>query len=64
MNVSTVADIQAGVKFAREQQVRLVIKNTGHDMSGKSLGGGSLSIWTHVSIFGCEIVEADSPKST
>jgi hypothetical protein len=24
-----------------------VIKNTGHDFLGKSLGAGSLNIWTH-----------------
>jgi hypothetical protein len=27
--------------------LRLVIKNTGHDFSGKSGGAGALSIWTH-----------------
>lgn len=47
MDASTVADVQAAVNFARSQNVRLVIKNTGHDLSGKSLGAGSLSIWTH-----------------
>ena len=50
-NVSTVADIQAVVNFARSANVHLIIKNTGHDFSGKSLGGGSLSTWTHVSVF-------------
>jgi hypothetical protein len=43
-NVSTVADIQAVINFARSTNVRLIFKNTGHDFSGKSLGGGSLSI--------------------
>ncbi|CAK7203866.1 hypothetical protein SEUCBS139899_006615 [Sporothrix eucalyptigena] len=47
VNVSTAAHVQAAVNFARNQNVRLVIKNTGHDLSGKSLGAGSLSIWTH-----------------
>jgi FAD/FMN-containing dehydrogenase len=50
-NVSTVADVQAAANFARSTNVRVIIKNTGHDFSGKSLGGGSLSIWTHVSVF-------------
>ena len=27
--------------------MRLVVKNTGHDFSGKSGGAGALSIWTH-----------------
>jgi hypothetical protein len=49
VNVTNVGHIQAAINFARSQQIRLVIKNTGHDFSGKSLGGGALSIWTHVS---------------
>lgn len=27
--------------------LRLVIKNTGHDLGAKSTGAGSVSIWTH-----------------
>jgi D-arabinose 1-dehydrogenase-like Zn-dependent alcohol dehydrogenase len=29
INVSSAADVQAGLKFAREKNVRLVVKNTG-----------------------------------
>ncbi|KAH8887603.1 hypothetical protein GQ53DRAFT_844110 [Thozetella sp. PMI_491] len=47
VNVSTVKDIQLAINFARNTGVRLVIKNTGHDFSGKSTGAGALSIWTH-----------------
>ena len=47
INVSNVAQIQLGVNFARTTGLRLVIKNTGHDFSGKSGGAGALSIWTH-----------------
>jgi FAD binding domain len=47
INASDVRDIQLGVNFARNNGIRLVIKNTGHDFSGKSGGAGSLSIWTH-----------------
>jgi hypothetical protein len=39
--------VQAGVNWARNHNIRLVIKNTGHDFQGKSLGAASLSIWTH-----------------
>lgn len=49
VNVSTAAHVQAAVNFARNENIRLVVKNTGHDLSGKSLGAGSLSVWTHVS---------------
>lgn len=47
INASNVRDIQMGVNFARNTGIRLVVKNTGHDFSGKSGGAGSLSIWTH-----------------
>ncbi|CZT02189.1 related to isoamyl alcohol oxidase [Rhynchosporium graminicola] len=47
INASRIADIQLGVNFARRSGIRLVIKNTGHDFSGKSGGAGALSIWTH-----------------
>ncbi|KAJ5804104.1 CAZyme family AA7 [Penicillium psychrosexuale] len=47
VNVSTVAQIQLAVNFARNLNLRLVVKNTGHDFNGKSSGKGALSIWTH-----------------
>jgi hypothetical protein len=47
VKATTVAQIQLAVNFARERNLRLVIKNTGHDFGAKSVGKGSLSIWTH-----------------
>ncbi|KAI0017750.1 FAD-binding domain-containing protein [Xylariomycetidae sp. FL0641] len=47
IDVAGVSDIQAGIQFAKEQNVRLVIKNTGHDYAGKSTGKGGLTLWTH-----------------
>ena len=47
VNVSTVAQIQLSVNFARNTGLRLVAKNTGHDFNGKSTGAGALGIWTH-----------------
>ncbi|ORY18324.1 hypothetical protein BCR34DRAFT_621454 [Clohesyomyces aquaticus] len=47
INVKNVLDIQVAINFARNDGVRLVVKNTGHDFSGKSTGAGALSIWTH-----------------
>ena len=47
VNVSTTAQLQIAVNFARNTGIRLVIKNTGHDFSGKSGGAGSLSAWVH-----------------
>ncbi|KAB5559638.1 hypothetical protein GE09DRAFT_1172619 [Coniochaeta sp. 2T2.1] len=47
VNVSVVSHIQLAINFARNSNLRLVIKNTGHCYLGKSSGAGALSIWTH-----------------
>jgi FAD/FMN-containing dehydrogenase len=47
INVSSAADVVAGIKFAKDSNIRLVVKNTGHDFQGRSCGRGSLSLWTH-----------------
>lgn len=35
------------VRLARENNVRLIVKNTGHDYLGRSVAPNALSIWTH-----------------
>ncbi|KAL3488174.1 FAD-binding domain-containing protein [Aspergillus germanicus] len=40
-------DVVAAVKFAQKNNLRFVIKNTGHDYLGRSTGAGALSVWTH-----------------
>ncbi|KAK3323188.1 hypothetical protein B0T19DRAFT_485619 [Cercophora scortea] len=47
VNATKVRHIQMAVNFARNRNLRLVIKNTGHDFGGRSTGAGALSIWTH-----------------
>ncbi|KAI0408396.1 FAD binding domain-containing protein [Xylaria palmicola] len=47
VNVSTVAQIQLAINLARNLNIRLVVKNTGHDFGAKSTGAGSVSLWTH-----------------
>ncbi|KAK4246201.1 FAD linked oxidase [Corynascus novoguineensis] len=47
VKATSVYQIQLAINFARTLNLRLVVKNTGHDFLGKSLGYGSLSIWTH-----------------
>lgn len=47
INVTCAEDIVAGLKFAKDNNIRLVVKNTGHDYQGRSSGKGSLSLWTH-----------------
>ncbi|KAK1839679.1 FAD-linked oxidoreductase-like protein 18 [Colletotrichum chrysophilum] len=46
VNVTSAEDVQAAIKFAREHNLRLNVKNTGHG-SSKSIAYGILSIWTH-----------------
>jgi FAD/FMN-containing dehydrogenase len=41
------AHIKAGVDFAREHNLRLIVRNTGHDFMGRSTGWGALVINTH-----------------
>lgn len=41
------ADVVAAINFTKTHNVRLVIKNTGHDYLGRSTGTGGLSLWTH-----------------
>ncbi|KAK8101282.1 hypothetical protein PG999_011656 [Apiospora kogelbergensis] len=47
VNVTNVAQIQIALNFARNKNLRFVIKNTGHCFLGKSNGAGALSVWTH-----------------
>ncbi|KFH44377.1 6-hydroxy-D-nicotine oxidase-like protein [Hapsidospora chrysogenum ATCC 11550] len=47
VGVSGVSDIQSTLSFARENNIRLVVRNTGHDYFGKSTGAGALGVWTH-----------------
>ncbi|CAE6489921.1 unnamed protein product [Rhizoctonia solani] len=39
--------VSKSVKFAGDHNLKLVVKNTGHDYLGRSSGEGSFSIWTH-----------------
>ncbi|KAL4757739.1 putative isoamyl alcohol oxidase [Aspergillus foveolatus] len=47
VDVSSSADVVAAIKFAQQNNIRFVIKNTGHDYLGRSTGAGALSVWTH-----------------
>lgn len=47
VNASGPADVQATIAFAAQKNIRLVIRNTGHDYLGRSTGAGSLAVWTH-----------------
>ncbi|KAJ4416151.1 hypothetical protein N0V82_006911 [Gnomoniopsis sp. IMI 355080] len=47
VNASSAADYAHTLAFAAESNIRLVIRNTGHDYMGKSTGAGALALWTH-----------------
>lgn len=53
-------DIQKGVDFGRTHNLRISIKNTGHDYLGRSAARGSLQIWTH-NMKGMEFSDGFSP---
>ncbi|GFF31211.1 FAD binding domain protein [Aspergillus udagawae] len=46
INATEAEHIQGGIRFAKQWNLRLNIKNTGHG-SDRSINHGSLSIWTH-----------------
>ncbi|CRG84838.1 hypothetical protein PISL3812_02027 [Talaromyces islandicus] len=46
-SVRSATDVQTVLAFARRYNIRLVIRNTGHDYLGKSTGPGALALWTH-----------------
>ncbi|EWC44300.1 hypothetical protein DRE_01126 [Drechslerella stenobrocha 248] len=47
VNATDPSQVEAGVKFARKYNIRLIVKNTGHEFLGRSSGAHSLSIFTH-----------------
>lgn len=44
VQAQSVEDVQNAVWFARERNLRLVIRNTGHDLGGRSSGPGALQL--------------------
>ncbi|KAG0247767.1 hypothetical protein BG011_000956 [Mortierella polycephala] len=47
VNATSAEDVQNAVRFASKSNIRLVVKNTGHDFIGRSTGASSLSVWVH-----------------
>ncbi len=63
VNATCTADFQKTVAFVRRHNIRLVVRNTGHDYNGKSTGAGALAIWTHY-LKTQEVVDYQSPSYT
>ncbi|KAF9236144.1 hypothetical protein BU15DRAFT_77244 [Melanogaster broomeanus] len=47
VDARSVTDIQAAINFAVKYNLKLVVKNTGHDYLGRSAARGSFVVWTH-----------------
>ncbi|KAH8588745.1 hypothetical protein B0O99DRAFT_664867 [Bisporella sp. PMI_857] len=45
VNATSPEHVAAGIKFASENNIRLVVKTTGHDFLRRSEGFGSLEVW-------------------
>ncbi|EPS38898.1 hypothetical protein H072_7337 [Dactylellina haptotyla CBS 200.50] len=62
INATDASQVEAGVKFAKKYDIRLIIKNTGHEFLGRSSGAHSLRIWTH-NMRKVEFTESFKPKN-
>ncbi|KAK8062937.1 hypothetical protein PG997_015034 [Apiospora hydei] len=47
VDVGSAEDVVATIKFARERNIRFLVRNTGHDFFGRSTGAGAIAAWTH-----------------
>ncbi|KAL4802481.1 FAD-binding domain-containing protein [Aspergillus unguis] len=47
VNVSQPDHVITSLDFVKKHNIRLVVRNTGHDYQGKSTGAGSLGLWMH-----------------
>ena len=47
VDIRNAEDAQAAINFANQKNLRLVIKNTGHDHLGRSTARGGFLLWTH-----------------
>lgn len=62
VNATQAPQIATALKWADEKNIRVVVKATGHSYTGRSIGAGSLSIWTH-HFRGIEHIEDFRPTS-
>lgn len=47
VNATGASDYQKTIEFVQRYNIRLTIRNTGHDYNGKATGAGAVGIWTH-----------------
>ncbi|KAL3438151.1 hypothetical protein BDV09DRAFT_206043 [Aspergillus tetrazonus] len=47
VDAQSVEDVKKTLQFASDNNLRLVVKNTGHDYTGRSSAPDSFALWTH-----------------
>ncbi|KAK8046079.1 hypothetical protein PG996_014143 [Apiospora saccharicola] len=47
VDVRSAEDVVATIKFARDHNIRFLVRNTGHSFFGRSTGAGAIAAWTH-----------------
>jgi len=47
VEVTSAQDVVEAINFARDNNIRFLVRNTGHDHLGRSTGAGALAAWTH-----------------
>ncbi|KAF3053592.1 hypothetical protein E8E11_002078 [Didymella keratinophila] len=62
VNATQTSQIASALNWAAGKNIRVVVKATGHSYTGRSIGAGSLSIWTH-NFRGLEYIEDFQPTS-
>lgn len=63
VNATNATDFQKTLNFVKTHNIRLTIRNTGHDYNGKATGAGAVGIWTH-NMKTMEIFDYMSPAYT
>jgi hypothetical protein len=62
INATSPEQISTALKWAGQNDIRVIVKSTGHSYAGRSIGYASLSIWTH-NLRGVEYIEDFKPTS-
>ncbi|KAG0275169.1 hypothetical protein BGZ95_009122 [Linnemannia exigua] len=63
VRATTTEDVQKTIRFAAQHNLKLVIKNTGHDLLGRSTAANALSLWTHA-LIGATMIDGFIPEGS
>ena len=63
VDASSAVDFQKAIDFVQKRNIRLTIRNTGHDYNGKATGAGAVCIWTH-NMKSMDVLDYTSPTYT